>query len=239
MLKRFGAAVLATVLVIFLLSCGNTPKGLKTDIMSSAFVSSTGAGAAVGDTTAAMKAAHGTGYTKRGSQYEYTFGGTVLSFSVKDGRIAEIGYTLYMDKETRDLVAQMAKLCGNNIEEIRAFCQQIKYNNSYGGKDPVLYGFTNWAGNCFVHAMCYQALLQYKGYTSQIIHCADWTHYWNLVNTEKDGRRAWWHTDSTPGPLHGPTPTLATDAERYETLQNGYAYGTRDWERDRWPSNPY
>jgi len=243
-MKKITAVMLSVLLVLVLVpglsGCsGSAFRAISTEVPSTEVIPGLVGYAAVGDSESLAKEHFGKDLVKKGNTLEYSSGKFLLSFSVKDGNIATITYTFTPDAETKRIVKEMAKLCGNSVEEIRAFCQQIKYNNAYSGTDPVLYGFTNWSGNCFVHAMCYQALLQYKGYEAQLVHCVDFTHYWNLVHTSRGGQTAWWHTDATPGPLHGPTPTLASDAERYETLQNGYTYGTRDWDRDKWPANPY
>ena len=153
---------------------------------------------------------------------------------------------LHDEEDTKALIAQIAEQCGNDFEAMRATVQNIVYVTAeYGGDDPVWVGFSTWRGNCYVHALCYKALLDYFGYENQIIHCNDladgpyYSHYWNLVYTTRDGVEGWWHTDGTPGPLHGPTPTLANDAERYKTLQNGYQnLYVRDWDRDEWPASP-
>ena len=154
---------------------------------------------------------------------------------------------IHDEEDTKALVAQIAEQCGNDFEAMRAMVQNIVYvTREYGGDDPVWVGFSTWRGNCYVHALCYKALLDYFGYENQLIHCSRdafgdgeyYSHYWNLVYTTRDGVEGWWHTDGTPGPLHGPTPTLASDAERYETLQNGYTYGARDWDRDEFPATP-
>ena len=150
------------------------------------------------------------------------------------------------EEDTKELVKKIAEMCGNDFQAMREMVQNITYVTAeYGGDDPVWVGFTTWRGNCYVHALCYKALLDYYGYENQIIHCNDladgpyYSHYWNLVFTTRDGVEGWWHTDGTPGPLHGPTPTLASDAERYATLQNGYEnLYVRDWNRDEWPASP-
>ena len=143
----------------------DSSKAITTDIYSTEGILPAGKNVAVGDSRDLMLQAVGSDCRQKGSSYEYTLGEVTLSFLIADDKVTEINYIFRPDKETRKMIADMAKLCGKSIEDIREFCQQIKYNNSYSGKDPVLYGFTNWTGNCFERAMCYQALLQYKGYT--------------------------------------------------------------------------
>ena len=132
-------------------------------------------------------------------------------------------------EDTKALVAEMAKKCGSSVDSVRSFVlNEIRYRTYDGGSDPVWYGFTSFNGNCIVHAKCYQALLNAKGYKTMLIWTTDKSHYWVLVYTK--GR--WWHTDATPGVKHTPMPVLATDEQRYEHLQG------RDWDRTKWPECP-
>ena len=89
------------------------------------------------------------------------------------------------------------------------------------------YGFKNRSGNCYVHAMCLQALLREKGYTTQLIWVKDKSHYWNLVYING----SWKHVDSTPSSLHS-RYSLMNDDQRYSTLSG------RDWDRELWPECP-
>ena len=134
--------------------------------------------------------------------------------------------------DTKALVQEMAKQCGNSVAEIRAFVRKIKYASTGNVEDPVWYGFTNWSGGCYVHAYCYKALLEAKGYTTQIIWTTNKSHYWNLIYTTHNGVTQWWHSDTTPTSYHTPLPVLATDAQRYKHLQG------RDWDRNKWPACP-
>lgn len=128
--------------------------------------------------------------------------------------------------DVQALVNQMASQCGNGVEQIRDFVRnKIRYSHSYGDGDPIWYGFTNWSGNCYVHAHCFQALLQKKGYTTRMIWVTNKTHYWNMVLI--NGK--WKHMDSTPDSNHRKI-SIMNDAERLSTLSG------RDWDRSAWPA---
>ncbi len=128
--------------------------------------------------------------------------------------------------DTNAKVREMSQKCGNDYESIRQFVKsKISYNASdYGGSDPIWHGFTEYKGNCLVFAKCYQALLNQKGYSTQLIWTTDKSHYWVLVKING----VWRHSDATPGGYHG-TISAATDDERYANLQG------RDWDRTKWP----
>ncbi len=124
------------------------------------------------------------------------------------------------------LVKNIASSIGSNVEEIRDYCRnKISYGHSYGDGDPVWYGFNNWTGNCYVHAMCFQALLRVKGYETQLIWVTNKTHYWNLVKLNG----VWRHMDSTPDRNHRKI-SIMTDAQRLSTLSG------RDWDHSAWPA---
>ena len=56
-------------------------------------------------------------------------------------------------EDTRNLVKSIAEGLGNDPEALRNYVRsKIGYSSSWGGDDPVWYGFTNWTGNCYVHA---------------------------------------------------------------------------------------
>lgn len=129
-------------------------------------------------------------------------------------------------EDERALVKEIASGLSNNVEEIRDYCRnKIRYGHSYGDGEPVWYGFNNWNGNCYVHAMCFQALLKEKGYTTQLIWVTNKTHYWNLV---KIGG-VWRHMDSTPDSNHRKI-SIMTDEQRLSTLKG------RDWDHSAWPA---
>lgn len=128
--------------------------------------------------------------------------------------------------DTDALVAYHAARCGTSVLSIRNYITgNIMYNTSWGGDDPVWYGFTNRAGNCYVHALCLQRLLAYHGYQTQLIWVTDQSHYWLIVFV--DG--GWKHIDATPSALHGRYP-LMNDAQRLETLSG------RVWDTTLWPA---
>ena len=130
--------------------------------------------------------------------------------------------------DTIALVSSIASGLGNSVETIRNYVRNnISYSYSWGGGDPVWYGFTNRNGNCYVHAMCLQALLREKGYATQLIWVKDKSHYWNLVYING----SWKHVDSTPSRLHS-RYSLMNDDQRYSTLSG------RDWDRELWPECP-
>lgn len=128
--------------------------------------------------------------------------------------------------DERALVKEIASGLSSNVEEIRDYCRnKIRYSHSYGDGEPIWYGFNNWNGNCYVHAMCFQALLKEKGYTTQLIWVTDKSHYWNLVKING----TWRHMDSTPDSNHRKI-SIMTDEQRLSTLKG------RDWDHEAWPA---
>ena len=131
-------------------------------------------------------------------------------------------------EDERALVKEIASGLGSSVAELHDYCQdKIRYSHSYGDGEPIWYGFNNWKGNCYVHAMCLQALLKEKGYATQLIWVTNKSHYWNLV---KIGG-VWRHVDSTPDRNHRNLPASGgTDEERLATLSG------RDWDHSAWPA---
>ncbi len=124
------------------------------------------------------------------------------------------------------LVKKIASGLGSNVEELRDYCRnKIKYSHSYGDNDPIWFGFNNWNGNCYVHAMCFQALLRERGYETKLIWVTNKTHYWNLVKING----VWRHMDSTPDSTHRKI-SIMTDEQRLSTLKG------RDWDHSAWPA---
>ena len=130
-------------------------------------------------------------------------------------------------EDTDELAISIAAGLSNDVEAIRDYVRNsIAYSYSWGGDDPVWYGFTERSGNCYVHARCFQALLRAKGYESMIIWVKNQTHYWNLVKING----VWRHMDATPGSANHARYSIMTDEMRYETLSG------RDWDRNAWPA---
>ena len=128
--------------------------------------------------------------------------------------------------DVASLVKEISAQCGNGVEEIRDFVRKkITYGHSYGDGDPVWYGFTNWTGNCYVHALCFQALLRDKGYETQLIWTTDKSHYWNIVKING----SWKHMDSTPDRSQRKI-SIMKDEQRLSTLSG------RTWDRSAWPT---
>ncbi len=124
------------------------------------------------------------------------------------------------------LVADIAATLSDDPETIRDYVRStIGYNRYWGGDNPVWYGFKNKVGNCYVHALCLQALFNEKGIENMLIWDTDRSHYWNLVKI--DGQ--WKHIDSTPSRPHT-TYSLMNDKQRYESLISG------NWDRSQWPA---
>lgn len=131
-------------------------------------------------------------------------------------------------EDTRALVKSIAAGLSSNPESLRDYVRsRIGYSSNWGGSDPVWYGFNNRSGNCYVHALCLQALFNEKGISSKLIWVTDKSHYWLLVNIGG----TWKHIDPTPSTIHG-RYSLMNDAQRYETLSG------RDWDRSQWPECP-
>lgn len=128
--------------------------------------------------------------------------------------------------DTAALVASIAQQIGSDPESLRNYVrEEIVYTGSWGGDDPVWYGFTQWVGNCYVHNLCLRALLSYYGYETNLIWVTDESHYWLQINLGG----TWYHIDATPGPVH-PRYSLMTDEQRLETL------GGRVWDTTQWPA---
>lgn len=162
--------------------------------------------------------------TKAGTYY-LTYSASDKSGNVVTGRRK---VTVEHDEEdTAALVAELAATLENDPEKLRDYVRRnIGYNSNWGGDDPVWYGFKNRVGNCYVHALCLDALLQYYGYETQLIWVKDKSHYWLLINLEGIG---WRHIDPTPSNLHG-RYSLMTDAQRLSTLSG------RTWDTTAWPA---
>ncbi len=141
-------------------------------------------------------------------------------------------------EDLADLVAEIAESLPNDVIEIRDYIREsIRYDSTWGGEDPCWYGFTQKKGNCYVHALCMQEILKYKGWESQLIWVTgpdgyEFSHYWLIVKV--DG--VWKHVDGTPTDGHDSYYDLMSDAQRYETLVKDGIF--RDWDRTQWPVCP-
>lgn len=130
-------------------------------------------------------------------------------------------------EDTKALVASIANTLENDPEKIRDYVRSyIYYSTNWGGEDPVWFGFQNRHGNCYVHALTLKALLDYKGYNTQLIWVTNKTHYWLIIQMP-DG--SWRHIDATPSGTHS-IYSLMTDAQRLSTLSG------RDWDHAAWPA---
>ena len=148
----------------------------------------------------------------------------------------------YDSADVDALVKSIAKKLPADAEKLRDYVRNnIRYSHNWGGADPskgtpeasyvyVWYGFKNKSGNCYVHALCLEALLKEKGFETQLIWATDKSHYWNIVKI--DGK--WYHIDATPGNRHTKY-SLMNDFERYETLYIPEEKRQRDWDRTKWP----
>lgn len=133
---------------------------------------------------------------------------------------------LHDSADTAAMVSQIAASLPSDPETIRDYVREyIYYSTDWGGSDPVWYGFTNRTGNCYVHALCLQALLSEKGYTTQLIWVTDQSHYWLIINLNG----TWWHIDATPSSLHS-LYSLMNDEQRLSTLSG------RTWDTSMWPA---
>ena len=130
-------------------------------------------------------------------------------------------------EDTAALVASIAATLENDPEKIRNYVRSsIRYSTDWGGDDPVWKGFTEKSGNCYVHALCLKAILDLKGYNTQLIWVTNKTHYWLIIEMEPG---VWRHIDPTPSDLHS-RYSLMTDQQRLWTLSG------RDWDHSQWPA---
>lgn len=133
---------------------------------------------------------------------------------------------LHDQDDTLAWIAEIAETLPDDPEKIRDYVREtIRYNTSWGGEDPIWYGLTNSAGNCYVHALTLKALLDVKGFETQLIWVRNETHYWLIIKLGE----VWRHIDSTPSSQHKKY-SLMTDEQRLEQL-NG-----RDWDFEQWPA---
>lgn len=130
------------------------------------------------------------------------------------------------EEDTKAAIKELAATLPDDPEKIRDYVRdRIAYSAYSGGEDPIWYGLTTNTGNCIVHANTLKALLDEKGYETQLIWVTNKSHYWVIIKLDV----GWRHIDSTPSPQHQKV-SLMTDQERYKNL-NG-----RNWDRSKWPA---
>lgn len=129
-------------------------------------------------------------------------------------------------EDTQALVNELAATLSSDPEALRNYVRShIGYSSNWGGADPVWFGFKNWTGNCYVHAMCLDSLLKIHGYETQLIWTTCKTHYWLLIKLNG----VWKHIDPTPSSIHS-RYSLMTDEQRLSTLSG------RSWDTTLWPA---
>ena len=171
-----------------------------------------------------------------------TAGTYYVTYTARDssGNVATAKRKVTVEHDAEDtaaLVKEIAAGVGDDLTEIKNYVKNKIGNyvsSAYGGDDPVWYGFTNRRGNCIVFAKCLKAVLDEKGFETQLIWVtgpSGWeeSHYWVLVKTGA----GWRHLDATPG-THQKYPGPMTDEERYDSLTRGSVH--RDWDRTMWPA---
>lgn len=155
-----------------------------------------------------------------------------VTYSAKDsfGNVSTVRRKVNVEhdeEDTQALVQSIADTLGNDPEKIRDYVRSsISYSHSWGGDDPIWTGFTNKHGNCYVHALCLKAILDVKGFNTQLIWVTNKTHYWLIIEIEPG---VWRHIDPTPSNTHG-RYSLMTDNQRLSTLSG------RNWNHDNWPA---
>lgn len=176
-------------------------------------------------------------YTFDPSAVNLDVGGTYIMRYRAEDRSGNVTYARrkvivqQSEQDRQELIAQMAAQAGDDLESIRQFVRNtIGYNTNWGGDDPVWYGFKTLSGNCYVHAMCLNAILEVKGYKTWLVGCTDKSHYWSIVEVEEGVYR---HIDGTPDAPHHNKYELMTDEQRMETLMSvpNNGYDARNWDR--------
>lgn len=161
----------------------------------------------------------------------HTAGTYYVTYTATDtsGNVASVKRKVTVEhdaEDTKAMVKEIAAGLSNDVEEIRDYVRyNVSYTTNWGGDDPVWYGFTTRTGNCYVHALCLQVLLEEKGYETQLIWVTAKSHYWLIVKLPE----GWRHIDATPTPSHS-RYSIMTDELRYATLAG------RNWDRSQWPA---
>ncbi len=156
----------------------------------------------------------------------------VVIYTARDssGNVTTVRRMVHVKHDAEDtaaLVASIAEGLENDPENIRDYVRSsIRYSTNWGGEDPVWLGFTEKHGNCYVHALCLKAILDQKGYNTQLIWVYNKSHYWLIIEIEPG---VWRHIDPTPSDVHSRF-SLMTDEQRQWTLSG------RLWDRSQWPA---
>jgi hypothetical protein len=114
----------------------------------------------------------------------------IITYTAQDntGNATTARRKVIVNVDSSDVAALVTKVAAGlsaDPEAIRNYVRKsIDYNSNWGGDYPVWYGLTTKTGNCYVHALCFQALLREKGFETKLIWCEDKTHYWNLVKID-------------------------------------------------------
>ncbi|MCD7862980.1 MAG: DUF5011 domain-containing protein [Lachnospiraceae bacterium] len=170
------------------------------------------------------------------SSVNYNAAGTYyVTYTASDtsGNVATKKRTVVIEHDSEDTAALVASIASGLSNDVKSIADYVRsnasHNHSYGGSDPVWYGFVaNKAGNCYVHAMCLKAILDYKGIESQLIWTTNKTHYWLVVNVNG----TWKHVDATPmsGTIREACKQLMNDSQCLATLSG------RTWDTSLWPA---
>lgn len=168
------------------------------------------------------------------SQFDMTLGGTQYVYYKamdKSHNVTTVKRTINIAhdaEDTKRMVKQIADTLSDDLVEMCMYVnKKVRYTHNWGGDDPVWYGFTYRNGNCYVQAVCLQALYEAKGIECQLAWVTNKTHYWVIVKTP-EGK--WRHIDATPGDMHL-SMGLMTDKQRQMTLSGG-----RTWDKTKWPA---
>lgn len=144
--------------------------------------------------------------------------------------------TAALVKEMSDQIGYDFKTKKDEVLAIRDFIRTIRYNTDWGDPDPTYYGFTTWKGNCKVHATTLKAILDLRGYETNLIWVKEeyTPHYW--VQIKLDDK--WYHIDATPVGTHNKAPALMNDEERLYYLREKNYTSPRLWDTSLWPACP-
>lgn len=164
--------------------------------------------------------------TKMGTYY------VTYTSTDKSGNTATSKRKITVEHDAADTAALVAKIAqarpNTDPKSLRDYVRKnFTYTHNWGGDDPVWYGFNKFAGNCYVHALCLKALLDYYGYQTELIWVTNQAdpHYWLIINMGG----TWYHIDATPGIYHAKYDELMTNEMRLETLRG------RVWDKSKWP----